>query len=218
MFFVSDTHFHHDREFIYKPRGYNSVQEMDEGIIKIWNERVDVNDIVIHLGDFCFQADQKLAENYIQRLNGKIFLLWGNHNSGVKQLYQYLLQMKIGANIGELYPLVYDTGDPFSPLGKSKLTFCGNYMHGKIDHVMFCASHYAHRVWDAQSKGTIFVGGHSHGNDTESQPDWLDCKRLDVGIENFGGPIEFYELMKIMDKKKIGKYDHHDQNTTTSGF
>lgn len=28
-FFIADTHFNHDREYIYKVRGFNSVQDMN---------------------------------------------------------------------------------------------------------------------------------------------------------------------------------------------
>ena len=34
VYFCSDFHFCHDRDFIYKPRGFDSVYEMNEQIIK----------------------------------------------------------------------------------------------------------------------------------------------------------------------------------------
>ena len=33
IYFISDTHFNHDRDFIWGNRGYNSVNEMNEDII-----------------------------------------------------------------------------------------------------------------------------------------------------------------------------------------
>lgn len=208
---VSDCHWRHNKDFLFGKRGYNSIDEHDENGIHIWNSRVGFNDIVINCGDYIFnQLDPNLTKEIIRRLNGHQYYIWGNHNSGVKPLYyEALTACRYGiAENQEVYPLTWE----------DKFTFVGDYMHGRIDHVPFVASHYAYRIWDGMQKGVIAISGHSHGSDKESNPDFLGCKRIDVGIENFGGPIEFYELMKIMDKKKIGQYDHHDSATTTSKF
>ena len=41
----SDFHFCHDREFIYKPRGFESVEEMNAAIVENWNKNVSNEDI-----------------------------------------------------------------------------------------------------------------------------------------------------------------------------
>ena len=51
IFLTSDTHFGHDRDFIYEPRGFLSVKESDEEIIRRWNSIVRPDDIVYLLGD-----------------------------------------------------------------------------------------------------------------------------------------------------------------------
>jgi hypothetical protein len=51
--------------------------------------------------------------------------------------------------------------------------------------------------------------GHSHKNDKGINPDCLDGKILDVGVDNFGGPISFAEIKKIMNKKSLKVTDHH---------
>ena len=51
IWITSDTHFGHDREFIWGPRGYTSAAENDADIIKKWNEVVSSEDTVYHLGD-----------------------------------------------------------------------------------------------------------------------------------------------------------------------
>ena len=40
IWITSDTHFGHDKDFIWKERGYCSIQEHDEDLIKKWNEHV----------------------------------------------------------------------------------------------------------------------------------------------------------------------------------
>ena len=42
IYVTSDLHFGHDREFIWKARGYNSIEEMNEDYVHKWN--ITVND------------------------------------------------------------------------------------------------------------------------------------------------------------------------------
>ena len=51
VYVTSDLHFGHDREFIWKARGYNSVDEMNEDYVHKWNITVDNDDDVYVLGD-----------------------------------------------------------------------------------------------------------------------------------------------------------------------
>ena len=44
IYFISDTHFNHDKAFIWGPRGFKSVQEANETIIKNWLETVTRED------------------------------------------------------------------------------------------------------------------------------------------------------------------------------
>ena len=37
VFVTSDCHFGHDRDFIWKARGFDSVEEMNENIVFLWN-------------------------------------------------------------------------------------------------------------------------------------------------------------------------------------
>lgn len=204
LFFVSDTHFGHNKNFVFENRGYKSIIEHDESLIKIWNERVRSTDVVIHCGDFCLNSTENYCWDLIHKLNGHIYYIWGNHNSRVKDVYKKLVYERYNLTNEEIYPISYH----HSLLGE-KFTFVGDYMSGFINKTPFVASHFAFRNWDYMKSGSACISAHSHGNDKESNPDFLDCKRLDVGIENFGGPISFLDVMKIMDKKKISSIDHH---------
>ena len=77
---TSDTHFCHDREFIWKVRGFNSVQEMNEEIVRRWNEVVSKEDIVWHLGDVMLNNTDE-GMKYFSQLNGTIHLICGNHDT-----------------------------------------------------------------------------------------------------------------------------------------
>lgn len=75
--FISDTHFSHKNIIKYCNRPFSSIEEMDETLIANWNSRVKPNDTVFHLGDFAFS---KQPERYLERLNGNITLIRGNHD------------------------------------------------------------------------------------------------------------------------------------------
>lgn len=74
-FFTSDTHFGHENIIKYCNRPWATVEEMNEGIIENWNSVVKPGDTVYHLGDFSFAP----AEPFLDRLNGNIHLMVGNH-------------------------------------------------------------------------------------------------------------------------------------------
>ena len=80
IFFTSDTHFCHDRPFIYEPRGFSSVEEMNEEIVKRWNSVVSPEDVVYHLGDVMLNDNEKGLE-LLNRLNGAIYIITGNHDT-----------------------------------------------------------------------------------------------------------------------------------------
>ena len=54
-FFTSDLHLGHKNIIKYCNRPFSSLEEMNRIIIRRWNERVKVEDIVFVIGDFCFR-------------------------------------------------------------------------------------------------------------------------------------------------------------------
>lgn len=80
IFVTADLHLGHDREFIYKPRGFSSIQEHDETIIKNWNSVVKEDDIVYVLGDVMLGNNSSGLEKVL-RLNGSKILIVGNHDT-----------------------------------------------------------------------------------------------------------------------------------------
>ncbi len=79
-FFTSDTHFFHKNIIKYCNRPFDDVDEMNEMMIKNWNDRVRPGDVVYHLGDFAFTKDVKAYVKLLDRLNGQIHLVKGNHD------------------------------------------------------------------------------------------------------------------------------------------
>ena len=54
VWFTSDTHFWHDNIIRFCNRPFESVVEMNEELIRRWNETVPADGVVFHLGDFSF--------------------------------------------------------------------------------------------------------------------------------------------------------------------
>ena len=75
----SDWHFSHDKDFVWKARGFNSIAEMNEEIIKRHNSVVAEDDDVYVLGDLCMSGNLAENKHYIQRLNGRLHIVYGNH-------------------------------------------------------------------------------------------------------------------------------------------
>ena len=84
VFLVSDTHFGHagvchftGKDGVTKLRPWDNPDEMDEEMVKRWNERVKPTDKVYHLGDVVIN---RKALSIMRRLNGDKVLIRGNHD------------------------------------------------------------------------------------------------------------------------------------------
>ena len=84
VFLVSDTHFGHTGvcrftrdDGVTKLRPWDDPDEMDEAMIRAWNERVKPTDKVYHLGDVVIN---RKALKTLTRLNGDKVLIRGNHD------------------------------------------------------------------------------------------------------------------------------------------
>ena len=79
MFFTSDTHFCHENIIKYCKRPFKDVEENNEELIRRWNEKVPEDGIIFHLGDVAF-GDPDHVDSILERLNGTIYLVIGNHD------------------------------------------------------------------------------------------------------------------------------------------
>lgn len=81
IWLCSDWHFNHNKKFVWGKRGFSSIEEMNEEIIRRHNSVVRPDDDVYVLGDLCLGgADSGDANKaLIERLNGRIHIVSGNH-------------------------------------------------------------------------------------------------------------------------------------------
>lgn len=83
IYFTSDLHFGHDRDFIYERRGFSSIEEHDEALIRNFNEIVTDEDELYILGDV-FLYDDEHGMECLRRLKGKKHLIRGNHDTNAR--------------------------------------------------------------------------------------------------------------------------------------
>ena len=138
IFITSDWHFSHNKNFLYEPRGFSSVSEMNEEIIKRHNEIVSPEDTVYCLGD-CMLNDDQEGCNCIRRLNGRIYILAGNHDTPNRwQRYAniryditpiglaYILKHKGYTFYLSHYPTITSNYDVDKPLNRRIINLCGH--------------------------------------------------------------------------------------------
>ena len=104
IYLTSDLHFNHMNILKYEPesRPFSSIEEMNETIIQNWNEIVTANDTVYVLGDMAMGMIED-AIPLIKRLNGKIILIRGNHDT-TKRLQAF---KEIGIEVYDIFYLPY---------------------------------------------------------------------------------------------------------------
>ena len=136
IYLTSDLHFCHQKEFLYEPRGLSSVHEMNEQIIKNFNEIVDWNDDLYILGD-CFLNNNEEGMSYMRRLPGKKHIIWGNHDTVTRQELMelegfdclgYANILKYGGYHFYLshYPTLTSNYDIDKPLKRRMINLCGH--------------------------------------------------------------------------------------------
>lgn len=78
--YISDCHFSHKNIIAYDNRPFSTVEEMNRGMIALWNETVQKSDEVYVIGDFCWSQNYDDWVDLLLKLNGHIFIIKGNHD------------------------------------------------------------------------------------------------------------------------------------------
>lgn len=185
VFFTSDTHFGHSNVIRYSNRPFANAQEMDEALIKNWNERVKPSDTLYHLGDFAFHREDKIRE-ILSRLNGQKHFIKGNHDKELLRLLK--------ADHYNWFQSVQD------------------YKKIKVGDQTIILLHYSMVVWDKSHYGSWQLFGHSH-NSLPKDPNKLSMDVGVDAVGDWGvtpySPISFEEVQEVMKTKNFKPIDHH---------
>ena len=137
IYFTSDLHIGHDKDFIWKERGFSSVEEHDKEILKRWNKIVKPEDEVFILGDLAMGGNEKEWNSIFYCLNGKnIYFIQGNHDTNRKM---------------DIYEDNY------------KMNYLGAAHFWKYGKKSFYLSHYPTFVGNKEDKKFLWnLSGHTH--------------------------------------------------------
>jgi calcineurin-like phosphoesterase family protein len=144
---TSDWHFGHDKSFLYSPRGFDNVYDMNEAIIKNYNSVVQPSDDVYVLGDLMLN-DNEAGMRCIKSLKGNIHIIRGNHDTDARmELYdtcyniveicegKFLRHGKYHFYLSH-YPTLTSNIDNDKPLKARMVSLCG-HSHTKDKFVDF---------------------------------------------------------------------------------
>jgi calcineurin-like phosphoesterase family protein len=161
---------------------------MNETMIKNWNDTVGKKDYIYHVGDLFLTTDVQQIDTILERLNGSIKLIRGNHDKWVSKL-QNLRNCKKIESVKD-----YD-----------ERSFIVN--NEKINIVLM---HYPMRTWNKSHYGSFQLHGHCHGSmDIENK----SFRRLDVGVDAMYSnytPIHLERIIRELSDRPLAY--HHNQD------
>lgn len=177
VFFTSDTHFYHANIINFCGRPFKNVEVMNETLIANWNSVVGPDDIVFHLGDFCLGGSAEWA-NILNRLNGKIYLIVGNHD--IKNLRQGYY---------------------------SRFEHIAMQMHIEVGKQKIYLNHCPFLCYGGAYRDTWQLFGHVHTSKQNTGIDaprlhMLFPTQYDVGVDNNNfTPVSFEEVKRIIERQ-----------------
>lgn len=186
VFFTSDLHLGHERAIEFDNRPFESVEKMNEELIRRWSNKVKEGDLVYCLGDMFWKGNCEFVQNTLKRLNGQIILIKGNHDRWLHN-----------AGNKKLLAAVKDYDD-------IKVTL----QNGEIKRCIL--SHYFMPFYNGHYYGTILLHGNSH-NTKEHFEELRIAKELNENgytnqIYNVGTMLWNYEpvtLDEILECNKL---------------
>lgn len=171
IYFTSDLHFYHKNIIKYAKRPFDSVEEMNEKLIKNWNNRIKSEDEVYILGDFTMKGAEYAAE-ILRKLKGKKYLVKGNHDSFAMQ----------------------ETFD------RSLFEWMKDYFELQYNNQSFIMFHYPIEEWNHSFRGAIHLHGHQHNSpEYNILNKEKGLKKYDVGVDaNYMKPVSIEEIIKFL--------------------
>ena len=154
---------------------------MDWELITRWNSVVGPDDIIWHLGDFCFGKLHQV-EWYLNRLNGKIHML--------KNIYHHDRYWMCNA-LNKKKKLFSKSGH--------LVTFREPVISIRHEKQIIVLCHFPFASWDRRHYGSWHLFGHCHGNFQVPEGE----KMLDVGVDSWDfTPVSFEQIKERMDNVK----------------
>jgi len=203
IYFVSDLHWNHARDFVYKARGFNSVKEHNDAIINSINTTVRDTDIIFNLGDLILNSTIEQFEELIASIKCQnMYLLFGNHpNKHLKEIYLPCIKSYLGN--------LYKDGDEYYPIRYKNIIYLGHYAEVILGGHFCVLCHYPLISWNNMKQGAFMLHGHEHSGVPDHLPEGTNGKILDLSWDYFKRPVSLSEVKQIMQTKNIVSVGHH---------
>lgn len=179
IYVIADLHISHFNIIRFCNRPFNDVHSMNKHITESWNKVVKPNDEVYILGDFSFKNTKRGIRDAISRLNGKKYMIKGNH----------------------------DRTNTLNNLFNSKLIEWWKYDH-EFEYEFnnkkynFLLSHYPH--YPIKKDNTICIFGHIH----EKVLSDATIGMYNVGVDHIGyEPISIDMIIEHFEKNRNSKFN-----------
>lgn len=174
--FISDNHWGHKAVIWMSSRPFSNIDEMNSFMLEKWNEVVQPNDKVYYLGDFMYKMNpNKFVREILDNLNGKIYLLLGNHDE--RHIKKYIPRTEWIKDRHEL-----------------------SYVYNEKEY-KFILDHYPLYSWKGMYRGYIHLHGHTHNNTNDIEYETFG-KKMNVNCELIGyKPISIINVIKRFENK-----------------
>jgi calcineurin-like phosphoesterase family protein len=194
VFFTADQHFGHASIIQHCRRPFADVAEMDAELIRRWNDRVNRQEIVYHLGDFLLCHSHR-AEGYLEQLNGVIRIVPGGHDHGWLK-YMRRVGREFRSRSGEPVQILPPLAEIKPQLGAEGIA------------IVVC--HYPMLAWEGSHYGSWHLHGHIHGTRNGYHP-----RALDVGVDCWDyQPVSLQEIAEAIFQKRAEAVSLHDPVST----
>lgn len=176
IYFTSDLHFHHENIIPSCHRPFRNAEDMNEKLIRNWNEVVRPEDEVYILGDVTLKGADAAYE-CLSQLCGKKYLVRGNHDSFVTK------------RTWEPYAFTFEWVKDYAELD----------VHG----ISFVLCHYPFLEWNHMYRGAIHLHGHQHNGPSYNEGQKAQgIRRYDAGVDaNDYRPVSVEEILSFVTQK-----------------
>lgn len=172
IYFTADTHFYHNHVIPYEQRPFQTVEEMNEALIRNWNARVSPEDDIFILGDFTLKGPTP-ANAVLARLQGRKYLIRGNHDGFAGRM----------------------------SFRRDAFVWVRDYFELSWQNQRFVLCHYPLLSWNGMRRGAFHLHGHQHNKLPYNKLNRDGgLRRLDVGVDAQGmSPVSAEELLAFWD-------------------
>jgi calcineurin-like phosphoesterase family protein len=178
--FYSDPHLGHANIIKYCERPFADVEEMNQELVRRYNDKIGYEDVVLWLGDCFFKGDSSRYSGILSRMNGTKILIVGNHDNSMPAM----------ARLG--FALVFSE----AVLNIRGVTCRVNHYPYKPTPVYEKPDKFA-ALRPRKYPGEILIHGHNHVKTP------VHGSQINVGVDAWDyGPALFHEVADLVDQIK----------------